>query len=115
MALAALQELPIESANGEISRNWTAAAAGRLHGRARRRGEGCDSEGAWPPSPPRRSATTWKHVKKLYGSFNQSLLWLDDKGVHQPRVSALLHTLANADSDALRLDDYPLAEPGPGA
>jgi murein L,D-transpeptidase YcbB/YkuD len=50
----------------------------------------------------------WKHVKSLYGAFSNNLLWLDDKGAHQPRVSALLNALADADSDALRLDAYPL-------
>src|SRR6185437_13637967 len=54
----------------------------------------------------------WKHVKKLYATFNQSLLWLDDKGVHQPRVSALLNALADADSDALELSAYPLTALG---
>ena len=61
-----------------------------------------------PPAPV--TADQWKHVNKLYATFNQSLLWLDDKGVHQPRVSALLTALAGADSDALKLDAYPLAE-----
>ena len=51
----------------------------------------------------------WKHVKRLYTAFNQQLLWLDDKGVHQPRVSALLTTIAGADSDAIDLTKYPLA------
>ena len=63
---------------------------------------------ATPPTPV--NADEWKHVKKLYATFGQNLLWLDDKGVHQPRVAALLTALANADSDALRLDAFPLAD-----
>jgi len=39
-------------------------------------------------------------------------LWLDDKGVHQPRVAALLNGLAGSDSDAIRLDALPLADLG---
>src|SRR5262245_1713232 len=86
------------SASGDISRNWTppqqetfmgvraadvkAAIVARLAGK--------------PPAPV--SDSEWKHVERLYETFNQSLLWLDDKGVEQPRVSALLKVLASADS-----------------
>ena len=56
------------------------------------------------------TAEDWKHVKKLYTQFNQQLLWLTDNGVHQPRVQALLTTLAGADSDAIDLTAYPLTE-----
>jgi murein L,D-transpeptidase YcbB/YkuD len=62
------------------------------------------------PAPAPLSDDQWTHVKRLYATFNQRLLWLDDEGVHQPRVKALLMALAAADSDALRLDRYPLAE-----
>lgn len=51
-----------------------------------------------------------EHVKKLYSTFGQQLLWLDDKGVHQPRVEALLNTIAEADSDAIDLTAYPLTD-----
>jgi murein L,D-transpeptidase YcbB/YkuD len=61
-----------------------------------------------PPVPLTKDQ--WTHVVRLYGTFNQSLLWLNDQGVHQPRVKALLLALAAGDSDALRLDRYPLAE-----
>ncbi|HEX4681492.1 MAG TPA: L,D-transpeptidase family protein, partial [Gemmatimonadaceae bacterium] len=63
---------------------------------------------AKPVSPT--TTDQWNHVKKLYTGFGQSLLWLDGKGVHQPRVTALLDRIAAADSDALRLDAFPLAE-----
>jgi L,D-transpeptidase YcbB len=61
------------------------------------------------PSAP-LSTDAWKHVRSLYAGFGQNLLWLDDKGVHQPRVAALLRALANADSEAFRLDAFPLAD-----
>lgn len=60
--------------------------------------------------PPPLTDSEWVHVRSLYATFGQNLLWLTDRGVHQPRVSALLHAIANADSDAIRLDDYPLAQ-----
>jgi Uncharacterized protein conserved in bacteria len=97
------------SAPGEVSRKWrpphlesymgvpaaeTQAAIGRRLA-------------ADPPAP--LTDDEWEHVNNLYGTFGQNLLWLDDKGVHQPRVVALLTALANADSEAFRLDAYPLA------
>src|SRR5205823_13012686 len=61
-------------------------------------------------APAPLSADQWTHVKRLYATFKQTLLWLDDQGVHQARVKALLLAIAAGDSDALRLDRYPLAE-----
>ncbi|HEV8232982.1 MAG TPA: L,D-transpeptidase family protein, partial [Gemmatimonadaceae bacterium] len=63
---------------------------------------------AAPPSAV--TADHWRHVKSLYGTFSNNLLWLDENGAHQPRVSALLNAVADADSDALRLDAYPLVD-----
>jgi murein L,D-transpeptidase YcbB/YkuD len=97
-------------AGGEVSRNWLppeqesfmgvpaaevkAALQARLAGKA--------------PAP--MPEDEWKHVKRLYNTFNQTLLWLDDKGVEQPRVKALLNMLAAADSEALHVDFYPLTD-----
>jgi murein L,D-transpeptidase YcbB/YkuD len=108
--LAAAACTKTRRATGDVSRNWVpvvqktymgvpapdvhAALATRL--------------GGSPPSPLTKDQ--WTHVNRLYATFNQSLLWIDDDGVHHPRVKALLLSLANADSDALRLDRYPLAE-----
>ena len=97
-------------ANGEVSRNWTPPAqdvvmdvpAPEVKAAIQKR------LSAAPPTPV--TADQWKHTKKLYATFNQSLLWLDNKGVHQPRVSALLNTIASADSDAIRIDGFPLAD-----
>ena len=111
-ALAACKNSRSESANGEISRNWTPAQQDAYMGVPAADAKAALQKALASKPDPKISDDVWKHVKKLYGSFNQSLLWLDGKGVHQPRVSALLATLANADSDALRLDNYPLGRLG---
>ncbi|HEY9229002.1 MAG TPA: L,D-transpeptidase family protein [Gemmatimonadaceae bacterium] len=97
-------------ASGDVSRNWTPPRLESLLGV-----KAADAKAAIqarlagkPPAPIPEEG--WKHVQTLYEEFDQSLLWLDDKGVEQPRVGALLRALASADSDALRLDAYPLAE-----
>jgi len=45
----------------------------------------------------------------LYANSGQTLLWLDG-GVEQPRVAALLDAVANADSDAMRIDALPISQ-----
>ena len=112
-ALAMIAPLACKKENraaGEVSRNWMpvqqqqylGVAAADVQAAIKTRLAGS------PPQPV--SADAWKHVKSLYTRFNQNLLWLDDKGVHQPRVSALVNALANADSDAMRMDAYPLQD-----
>jgi murein L,D-transpeptidase YcbB/YkuD len=100
----------VSRANGEFSRNWTppqqdaylGVPATVVHDVIQKR---------LASSPPASiNADAWKHVKRLYGTFSNTLLWLSEKGAHQPRVGALLNAVANADSDALRLDAYPLVD-----
>ncbi|MGH7616659.1 MAG: L,D-transpeptidase family protein [Gemmatimonadaceae bacterium] len=100
----------MEEAHGEVTRNWTPAQQGAYLGvpAADVHAAIATRLGGRPPAPLTKDQ--WTHVARLYGTFNQTLLWLDDQGVHQPRVKALLLALAGADSDALRLDHYPLAE-----
>lgn len=95
-------------ANGEISRNWVPPKADVYLGvPAAEVQAAIQTRLAAGPTAP-ITADQWKHVKQLYTSYNQSLLWLDDKGVHQPRVSALLNALAGADSDAIKMEAFPL-------
>jgi L,D-transpeptidase YcbB len=97
-------------ATGEVTRNWTPSQQGSYMGVSAPDVHAAITTrlGGRPPAP--LTDDEWSHVKRLYRTFNQSLLWLDDQGVHHPRVKALLLALAGADSDALRLDRYPLAE-----
>lgn len=106
--VAALGCKRVRNANGEISRNWTPTQQAAYLGvpAATVRDVIAKRLASAPPSGVNQDQ--WKHVKSLYGAFSNNLLWLDDKGAHQPRVSALLNALADADSDALRLDAYPL-------
>ena len=112
-ALAFIAPLACKKENraaGEVSRNWMPAQQPAYMGVAASQVQTAIKTrlAAAPPAPLK--ADEWNHVKSLYTRFNQSLLWLDDKGVHQPRVSALLNAIANADSDAMRMDSYPLTE-----
>ena len=98
------------SANGEVSRNWTPPQQPTYMGVPAAEAQAAITQRLAGNAPSGVAADDWKHVKKLYAQFNQQLLWLDDKGVHQPRVEALLTALAGADSDAIDLTQYPLTE-----
>ena len=100
----------VQRANGEVSRNWTPPQQDAYLGVPVAAVREAIAKRIASPAPSRVSADQWKHVKRLYSTFSNNLLWLDDKGAHQPRVSALLNAIANADSDAIRLDSFPVAD-----
>ena len=99
-------------ANGDISRNWVPPVQDTVMGVATSAVTSAIQQRLGADAPDHVTSDQWKHVKHLYSTFNDNLLWLTDKGVHQPRVSALLNTLASADSDALDLSAYPLSQLG---
>jgi len=99
-----------KSANGEVSRNWAPPAPDAVMDVPPEAISAALTKRLADGAPQSVTADQWKHTKKLYTTFNKSLLWLDNNGVHQARVSALLNTLANADSDAIRIDDFPVVE-----
>jgi len=55
-------------------------------------------------------ADRWKHVQRLYTTYGNVPLWLETDGFHQARSKALLRAVLGANTDALRLDAYPLDE-----
>jgi murein L,D-transpeptidase YcbB/YkuD len=100
----------VQRANGEVSRNWTPPQQDVYLGVPATAVREAIQKRIASPAPSGVSADQWKHVKSLYSTFSNNLLWLDDKGAHQPRVSALLNAVADADSDAIRLDSFPVAD-----
>jgi L,D-transpeptidase YcbB len=59
-------------------------------------------------TPKGVSSDTWRHVRAIYASFENSPLWLDSKGFAKDRVTELANALASADSDAIRISQYPI-------
>lgn len=59
-------------------------------------------------TPKGVDADTWRHVRALYAEFTGAPLWLDTEGLSTDRVGELANALASADSDAVRVDSYPV-------
>lgn len=55
-------------------------------------------------------ADRWRHMQQLYTTYGNVPLWLEADGFHQSRSKALLRAVVDANTDALRLDAYPLDE-----
>lgn len=61
-------------------------------------------------TPKGVDADTWRHVRALYAEFAGVPLWLDTEGLSTNRVGELANALASADSDAVRVDSYPVGD-----
>jgi L,D-transpeptidase YcbB len=60
-------------------------------------------------APAGVEAEQWRHTQRLYEAYGGSPLWLTSGGLHERRSRALTTAILDASSDALRLDEYPLA------
>jgi murein L,D-transpeptidase YcbB/YkuD len=61
-------------------------------------------------TPKGVNGDTWRHVRALYSNYAGAPLWLDSNGLSSDRVNELANALASADSDAIRVDSYPIGD-----
>ena len=50
----------------------------------------------------------WAHTKRLYKLYGNNPLWLTSDGLHKTRTKALTDAILAANTDGMRLDDYPI-------
>jgi L,D-transpeptidase YcbB len=50
----------------------------------------------------------WGHTKRLYQLYGRNPLWLTSDGLHETRTKALTNAVLAANTDGMRLDDYPI-------
>ena len=50
----------------------------------------------------------WGHTKRLYKLYGSNPLWLTSDGLHETRTKALTNAILAANTDGMRLDDYPI-------
>ena len=52
----------------------------------------------------------WKHTKALYKSFGATPLWLTTGGLEKDRARVLIDAMLSLGDDAIRVDQYPIAQ-----
>jgi murein L,D-transpeptidase YcbB/YkuD len=50
----------------------------------------------------------WGHTKRLYQLYGNNPLWLTSNGLHKTRTKALTDAVLAANTDGMRLNDYPI-------
>jgi len=93
-----------------ISRNWKPAQVETVAGIPAAAIDSAISQRLAADRPKEVPAKRWEHVQRLYKAYNGSALWMESEGPNKQRTNALLQAVASADSDALRMDAYPLTE-----
>jgi murein L,D-transpeptidase YcbB/YkuD len=60
------------------------------------------------PKLDRIDEDQWGHTKRLYQLYGRNPLWLTSDGLHETRTKALTNAILAANTDGMRLDDYPI-------
>jgi murein L,D-transpeptidase YcbB/YkuD len=50
----------------------------------------------------------WAHTKHVYQAYGDNPLWLSPDGLHETRTKALTSAILGANTDGMRMDDYPI-------
>src|SRR5206468_8604002 len=60
------------------------------------------------PRPPKIDDDQWGHTRQLYRAYGDNPLWLSPDGLHETRTKALTNAILGANTDGMRMDDYPI-------
>jgi murein L,D-transpeptidase YcbB/YkuD len=60
------------------------------------------------PRLPKIDEDQWGHTKRLYNLYGNNPLWLTRDGLHKVRTKAVTDAILAANTDGMRLDDYPI-------
>jgi len=60
------------------------------------------------PRLPKIDDDQWGHTKRLYKVYGNNPLWLTPNGLHKVRTKAVTDAILAANTDGMRLDDYPI-------
>ena len=58
--------------------------------------------------PPKIDDEQWSHARQLYKAYGDNPLWLSSDGLHETRSKALTNAILAANTDGMRMDDYPI-------
>jgi L,D-transpeptidase YcbB len=96
-------------AAGEVS-DWTPPKPDAIAGVATDAVKNAIRQRLTGATPKGVGSDTWRHVRSLYANYAGAPLWLDTEGLSTDRVAELANALASADSDAIRVDSYPIKD-----
>src|SRR4029078_10347423 len=60
------------------------------------------------PGLPMIDDDQWGHTKTLYRIYGNNPLWLTSDGLHENRTKAVTNAILAANTDGMRLNDYPI-------
>jgi murein L,D-transpeptidase YcbB/YkuD len=109
---ACKKDVIIDQAGGEIALNWTPAGVDEIHGVPGTAIKSSIDQKINGEAPAPLGKDTWEHAQRLYKNYQGVPLWLTGDGLDKPRAGALMFAIADATSDGLRLDGYPLQQLG---
>jgi L,D-transpeptidase YcbB len=113
LALAACKkDVIIDQSGGEIALNWSPAGVDAIDDVPGTAIKTLIDQKMKGEVPAPLNKETWEHAQRLYKNYQGVPLWLTGDGIDKPRAGALLYALADAASDGLRLDGYPLEQLG---
>jgi L,D-transpeptidase YcbB len=100
-----------EVAKGEVSRGaWSPAELSEVKGVPIAALRTAVQQRLAGPHPSTVGDDAWQHTKRLYARFQQAPLWMSDDGLDKEHAGALTNAVLAASNDAVRIDDYPVAE-----
>jgi len=108
-ALAACDRRTEEQSGGDVEYNWTPAKVDAVAGVPAAEITASIQQRLAGEAPEGVSADLWKHVGVLYKAYTGAPLWMESDGPNETRTRALIQALVDAHTDALRLDEYPIA------
>ncbi|HEX6598421.1 MAG TPA: L,D-transpeptidase family protein [Gemmatimonadaceae bacterium] len=108
--LSACGKVGLPHKHRKITHNWKPAQVETVAGVPAAAIDSAIGQRLAAPRPKEVPANRWEHVQRLYKAYDGKALWMESEGPNRPRTNALLQAVASADSDALRLDAYPLTE-----
>jgi murein L,D-transpeptidase YcbB/YkuD len=94
---------------GDVAYNWDPARSESVAGVPAAAVQSAIQARLAGEAPEGVAGDLWKHVEVLYQAYGGTPLWMDSKGPIVERSSALIRALTEAHSDALRLEEYPIA------
>jgi murein L,D-transpeptidase YcbB/YkuD len=109
---ACKKDVIVDQSGGEIALNWTPAGVDAIHGVPGTAIKTSIDQKIKGEAPAPLSKDTWEHAQRLYKNYQGVPLWLTGDGIDKPRAGALMFALADATSDGVRLDGYPLEKLG---